>query len=179
MIPIIIAFPRRETACAVKKILLQSGYRVEILCVTGAQVLQSIDGLSGGIVICGFRFADMIYEELYDCLPDGFSMLLVASPSHCKEREIENLVCLTTPLKANELLATLQMMECTFARKKKRVQKKEHTKEEKTLILRAKSLLMDRNNLSEDEAHRYLQKRSMENGVNLVETAQMILSLFS
>lgn len=106
-------------------------------------------------------------------------MLLVASPSHCKEREIENLVCLTTPLKANELLATLQMMECTFARKKKRVQKKEHTKEEKTLILRAKSLLMDRNNLSEDEAHRYLQKRSMENGVNLVETAQMILSLFS
>ncbi len=179
MIPIIIAFPGQETVRAVKKILLQSGYRVEISCVTGAQVLQSIDGLGRGIVICGYRFADMMYEELYDYLPDGFSMLLVASPANCKERGVENLVCLSTPLKANELLATLQMMEYSFTRRKKKAQKKEYTKEEKTQIIRAKSLLMERNNLSEDEAHRYLQKRSMDNGINLVETAQMILSLFS
>ena len=36
---------------------------------------------------------------------------------------------------------------------------------------------MERNHLSEEEAHRYLQKRSMENGTGLVETAQMIVSL--
>ena len=38
---------------------------------------------------------------------------------------------------------------------------------------------MSRNNLSEEEAHRYLQKRSMNNGTDLVETAQMILSLMN
>ena len=36
---------------------------------------------------------------------------------------------------------------------------------------------MGRNNMTEEEAHRYLQKRSMENGTGLVETAQMVLSL--
>lgn len=31
--------------------------------------------------------------------------------------------------------------------------------------------------MTEEEAHRYIQKRSMDNGTDLTETAQMILSL--
>ena len=38
-------------------------------------------------------------------------------------------------------------------------------------------LLMERNHLTEEEAHRYIQKSSMDNGTNMVETAQMILTL--
>lgn len=38
---------------------------------------------------------------------------------------------------------------------------------------------MERNNLTEEEAHRYMQKRSMDNGTGLTETAQMILSLLT
>jgi response regulator NasT len=38
---------------------------------------------------------------------------------------------------------------------------------------------MERNNMTEEEAHRYMQKTSMDSGTDLVETAQMILSLFS
>ena len=38
-------------------------------------------------------------------------------------------------------------------------------------------LLMERNYLTEEEAHKYLQKCSMDNGTNMVETAQMILTL--
>ncbi len=36
---------------------------------------------------------------------------------------------------------------------------------------------MERNGFSEEEAHRYIQKRSMDNGTELVEVSQMILSL--
>lgn len=36
---------------------------------------------------------------------------------------------------------------------------------------------MERNHLSEEEAHRYIQKSSMDSGTNMVETAQMILML--
>lgn len=36
---------------------------------------------------------------------------------------------------------------------------------------------MERNHLTENEAHRYLQKCSMDSGTNLVETAQMVLTL--
>ena len=41
----------------------------------------------------------------------------------------------------------------------------------------AKELLMARNHMSEEEAHRYLQKCSMDSGTNMVETALMILAL--
>ena len=40
-----------------------------------------------------------------------------------------------------------------------------------------KRLLMERNGMSEEEAHRYIQKCSMDSGTNLVETAQMVISL--
>ena len=36
---------------------------------------------------------------------------------------------------------------------------------------------MARNHMTEEEAHRYLQKCSMDSGANLVETAQMVLSI--
>jgi response regulator NasT len=159
--------------------LVQNGHRVESSCTTGAQVLVSAEELGGGLLVCGYRLADMMYTELHDYLPDSFEMLLVASAENCRNREPEELVCLSTPLKVAELLQTVDMMEYTIQRRKKqrRNQKKTRPKEEQELLDAAKALLMERNNLPEAEAHRYIQKRSMDNGTSLAETAQMILSL--
>ena len=73
----------------------------------------------------------------------------------------------------------MNMMSGEVIRRKKKTKKipKERTEEEKQLLKDAKELLMGRNNMTEEEAHRYLQKRSMENGTGLVETAQMVMSL--
>ena len=38
-------------------------------------------------------------------------------------------------------------------------------------------MLMERNRMSEEEAHRYIQKCSMDSGTSLVETAQMVLTM--
>ena len=45
------------------------------------------------------------------------------------------------------------------------------------IIRQAKELLMETRKMTEEEAHRYLQKTSMENGTGLVETAGVLLSL--
>ena len=37
---------------------------------------------------------------------------------------------------------------------------------------------MSRNNMTEEEAYRYLQKCSMDSGTGLTETAQMALAMF-
>ena len=176
---IIVAFPKQETALNIKKVLMQNGFHVDAVCTTGAQTIQNANELERGILVCGYRFVDMMYTELYEYLSPQFEMLLVASPANCGERELQNIVCLSTPLKVHELLQTLEMMEYTIARKRKkqREKPKERTKEEQELITEAKHLLMERNNMSEEEAHRYIQKRSMDNGTGLTETAQMILSL--
>lgn len=176
---VIVAFPKLENAKSIKNILVKSGYDVASVCTTGAQTLQSANTLASGIVVCGHHFIDMMYQELYDYLPPQFQMLLVASPTVCNEREISDIVCLSMPLKVHELVQTVEMMEYTLARRKKKMreQPKQRSEAENNIILEAKTVLMSRNNLTEEEAHRYIQKRSMNNGTDMVETAQMILSL--
>ena len=69
-------------------------------------------------------------------------------------------------------------MEEERARKKRKERSRKRNDAEKKLVDQAKALLMERNNMSEDEAHRYLQKSSMDSGTNMVETALMVLSMF-
>ena len=64
-------------------------------------------------------------------------------------------------------------------RKKERAKPKVRSAEEQHIIDRAKSLLIERNHMTESEAHRYMQKCSMDSGTNLVETAQMVLTLLT
>lgn len=179
MSSIIIAFPKKEIAQNIKRILAQSGYSVAAVCLTGAAALASMSQLDEGILVCGFRFVDMMYSELYAYMPKSFQMLLVASAENVMEKDVDNLICVSTPLKVHELLETIEMMEYQNSRrkKKKKRQPKERSDEERQIIEDAKRLLMNRNSFSEEEAHRYIQKRSMDNGTSLIETAQMVLSL--
>ena len=90
-----------------------------------------------------------------------------------------DIVCLSMPIKANDLVNTVEMMVTTMARKRKKLKAKpkERNDQERELIKQAKILLMERNNMTEEEAHRYIQKCSMDSATNMVETAQMVLTL--
>lgn len=136
--------------------------------------------LDEGIVLCGYRFSDMHYSELVNYLPRGFQMLLVASLDKLEYCQDNNIVCLPMPFKTNDLINTINMITYQYQRRKKKekAQPKERSEEEKEIISRAKLLLMERNNMTEMEAHRYLQKNSMDSGTNLVEMAEIVLRLF-
>ena len=71
------------------------------------------------------------------------------------------------------------MISYSISRKRRKGREKpgKRSEEDEKLLTRAKGLLMERNGMTEEAAHRYIQKRSMDNGTGLVETAQMILSL--
>lgn len=181
MTNIVVVFPKIEEAKGIKNLLVRSGFSVTAVCTTGAQALEHIDGLNDGIIICGYKLQDMMYIELHDYMPKGFEMLLMASAHAIREGVSENLVTLTMPLKVHDLINTVDMMVQSMerARRKKRLKPKVRSEEETTLILEAKRLLMERNNMSEEEAHRYIQKCSMDSGTNMVETAQMVLSMMN
>ena len=174
---IVIAFPKKEVANSIKKILAQSGYTVTAVANTGASALSSMNGLNMGIIICGYRFSDMMYSEIYEYMPKEFQMLLIASAAGIMEKNVDNLMSLSMPLKVHELLQTVEMMDYTITRRRKKL--RQRPKEDQEMLSSAKAVLMERNGFSEEEAHRYIQKRSMDNGTGLVETAQMILSLMT
>ena len=83
------------------------------------------------------------------------------------------------PLKVHELLETVDMMERNISRRRKRrpSMPKERRPEEQAVIDEAKKLLIERNHMTEEEAHRYIQKCSMDSGTNMAEMAQMVLSM--
>lgn len=180
MTSIIIALPKVDDAKNIKSLLVRSGIPVAGICTTGAQAIALADGLNYGIIICGYKMQDMIYSQLHDDLPFGFEMLLMASQHVIGSGMIDKeIVCLSMPLKVHDLVNTVDMMIQTIERRKRKQKAKprERKPEEIALIKEAKAVLMNRNHMSEEEAHRYIQKCSMDSGTNMVETAQMVLSM--
>lgn len=179
MTNVIVAFSKPEDARGIKNILMRSGFQVIGACSSGAQALAFAEDLGHGIIVCGLRLADMMYSELYEYLPEEFSMLLVASPGRWTSQVPEQIICLPTPLKVHQLVGAMEDMaqQQGRIRKRRREAPRQWKQEERDVIERAKLYLMKRSHLSEEEAHRYLQKSSMESGTNLFETAQMLMRL--
>lgn len=179
MINVIVVFPRTEDAQNIKNLLVRHGYEAAGICTSGAQAIQLMDRLGEGIVLCGYKFNDMIYSQLYEYMPPQFQMLLAASPHILAECRDNDIVCLSLPLKVHDLINTLEMMTGTLIRRRRRqnARPKARSGEEKKIIEEAKKLLIERNNMTEEEAHRYIQKCSMDSGNNMVETARMVFSL--
>jgi response regulator NasT len=176
---LIVVFPKIEDGKNIRNLLVRNGYSVAAVCTLGSQVLNYADSLNYGIVVCGYKFADMMYSGLHECLPPNFEMLLLASQHVLSTCSSSDIVCLSMPIKGNDLVNTVDMMVQTMTRKRKKQKQKprERNNEERDLIKQAKKLLMERNNMSEEEAHRYIQKSSMDSATNMVETAQMVLSI--
>lgn len=179
MADIIVAFPKLDDAKNLRKLLIRNGYDVNFVCDSGTQIIDAVNRLDGGIVICGYRFSDMYYMDINDYLPKGFQMLLLASPAKLAECDVRNLISLAMPFKVQDLLNTLEMMMVQYNRwrKKQKSKPKQRTENERKMITQAKELLLERNQMTEDEAHHYIQKLSMDSSTNMVETAQMILEL--
>lgn len=180
MFSVIVGFPKIEDANNIKNLLIRNGYNVSETCSLGSQIITHANDLDEGIIVCGYRFSDMHFSELNSYLPKGFEMLLIASPEKLEYCQNNNIICLPMPIRTHDLLNTLQMMTYQYQRRKKKDKDKpkQRSEEDKATIMKAKLLLMDRNNMTEDEAHRYLQKHSMDSGTNLVEMAEMVLKMF-
>lgn len=174
---IIVAFPKLQDAKNIMNAIAKQGFEVVLACTTGAQAISKANELDGGIIISGYKLMDMYYADLYDYLPKGFELLLMASKAKLDNCYNNSIICVEMPVKMRELVETLNMMLYRYERQKKKQKKLARKAEEKAIISKAKEVLMERNHMSEEEAHYYLQKTSMDAGTALTEVAEMILSM--
>lgn len=182
MSTLIVAFPKIEEAKAVRSLLVRRGYDVAVPCTSGAQAINQADNLSDGIIICGYKLSDnMLYSELYEYKPKSFEILLVASQNLWEECYDSNVVCVAMPIKVNDLLSTIEIMQQSQIRRRRkaRTTPRQRSPEEQKIIDTAKHMLMEKNNMTEQEAFRYIQKCSMDSGNTMVESATMVMSIFT
>ncbi len=144
MTNIIVALPKPDEAKLVKNLLVRAGFHVVSVCTTGAQAISQADGLHDGIIICSYKLSDMIYSQLQEYLPDGFELLLLASARLINECYGNGIVCLSMPLKVNDLIDTVSMMSegIERRRRKRRLTPKTRSAEEEAILKSAKETLM-------------------------------------
>ena len=171
MSTLIVAFPKIEEAKAVRSLLVRRGYDVAVPCTSGAQAINQADKLSD----------NMLYSELYEYKPKSFEILLVASQNLWEECHDSNVVCVAMPIKVNDLLSTIEIMQQSQIRRRRkaRTTPRQRSPEEQKIIDTAKHMLMEKNNMTEQEAFRYIQKCSMDSGNTMVESATMVMSIFT
>lgn len=176
---ILIAMPKSEDSNHLADMLNRRGllYDIEI-CQTTSEVLRISNERDYGVVICTKSVKGMSCLELSEYLPELFGMIILTKDPSLDVYS-DRIVKLAMPFKAQELISTIEMMTSFFVRrirKKKNAPVKRSAAEEK-IVNDAKALLIERNNMSEPEAFRYIQKSSMDTGRSMVESAQMILML--
>lgn len=180
MASIVVVFPKAEDAKSIKNLLAKSGFEVAAVCTTGAQAISQMDELGYGIVVTGYKLSDMLYSQIHEYMPNTFEMLLLASANVLSQCDGSNIVSVSMPLKVHDLISTLSMMRDNIERRRRRQKNRPKVRnaEDEALIKKAKELLMDRNRMTEAEAHRYIQKCSMDSGTSMVESSQMVLAMY-
>ena len=173
---IIVAMPKYDNANQLADMIRRSDIAETVsICTIGSDVLRKVEDMDVSVVVCVRRLSDMGYEELSGLLPPHVKMLLLTKDPDLVPFS-EEIVKLLMPFRSADLVSSLRTLLSYeyYPRKKK---KPVRSPEEQRLIDRAKAILMERNDMTEPEAFRFIQKSSMDTGRTLVESAQMILLL--
>lgn len=172
---VIVAFENEVNSAKIRDIIESGGVASCLICRSAAEVKRVVHKQRLNIVICGFKLPDETCQDLYQDLPEQCSMLMIAAQNRLELSEEDGIFKLAAPIQRGDLLASVRMLLQMNQKivKQHRVQR---TEEEQALVEQAKSVLMDRHGMTEEQAHRFLQKKSMDNGAKLTDTARMILA---
>lgn len=193
---IIVAFPDMRHVCRIKEALSAGGFTVDGEALTGSMTLCQVTSRGeGGVVICGPLFTDMSAGHLQTLLPEEYDMLVLSSPGSVNlgYERTDGLYTLSLPLRTQDLLSSVRMLLETRQMPSNRLYQEktrasqgmkesaipQRGEDERRILEQAKTILMNRNQMSEQEAHRFLQKKSMDNGWRLIDTAQAVIRTLS
>lgn len=170
---IFIAFSKKETVANITRILEVSGFNIATATTSASTLLENISYYGGGTIVCGCKFRDMFILDLFEHIPDSFNVIAIGSHDQLALINSTSVFKLSVPLQANDLVCSVSM----FANMENGGKSKatNRTNDETRIIERAKKVLMDRFDMNEDEAHSYMQKKSMNTGKKMVDIARNIV----
>lgn len=171
---VIVAFEHAAMCRSFSDLLESTGTARCLTCRSGDEVRRLISSQLTYCVVCSPHLMDGPAEWLYEDLPPFCSLLLVGPQhvlDHCSSDQVFKLA---TPIRKEEAVSTVRLL-LQFGHRTEGLLRSRRSVSQQETVERAKSLLMERKGLSEEEAHRLLQKRSMDTGARLVQTARRII----
>ena len=180
---VIVALQNLDTAEKIGSLIVESGYRVLATCNSGHDLIRKCMAMAPEIVIISYKLNDMTILDVYNALADNCSFLAIVNETYRSfVQEQTDIFCITNPISKGILISSLDLI-CPSNKKvsklKEKVNKLETTMEERKIIERAKGILMERENLTEREAFRIIQKNSMDTGSKMIDVAGNIIIQYS
>ena len=173
---VIVAFESDRSCERIRDILETSGTATCILCHSAAEVKRIVSKQRVSTVICGFKLPDEPAEALFEDLPPTCSMLMVAVQGMLDPCPKDHHFRLAAPGRRGGPVGAGALLP-QMGHRLEKFRPPPRSQEEENLIRSAKELLMDRNGMTEEQAHRFLQKKSMDSGVKMVQTARLVLGI--
>ena len=174
---IVVAFTDGKMREKVLRLLSTEVMKATMVCASGTEAIRAVRQMGSAVVICEFFLPDMSVNDLAADLRGLAVLMVVAKASWLELCGGENLYKLAVPVSRSEFFATLHILLDVETKRMRRPPSR-RKEEEQRIIRRAKELLMDINRMSEEEAHRFLLRRSMDDGVKMAEAAQRIIDSY-
>lgn len=171
---IFLAFSSKKLTLSIGRMLISDGFKITSIAKNVVDFKNIFQYYHSGIIIMGYRFDGVHIDDLLEDMPKDFTVIFIGDKLQLDSCENENVFKLSVPLHKTDLICAVEMfttIESTY----KPIDEK--NVEEHRIINRAKRILIDAYSMTEDQAHRYIQKKSMDTGKKLVDIARIILEI--
>lgn len=181
---ILITLRQQESIDQIRSILTPRGYNIVDTCTSGMQALRVAGMNALDIAIVGFTLSDMPGLTFANDLLSQYScsVLMITPPEQINyvrsNAGSHDIVCLPRPVTSQAILTSIDLIlqyRDRIACITKETQKLKLDLERRSIAEKAKTILMNKLGLSEAEAWRTIQKRSMDTGIPLQEVAETVI----
>ena len=174
MTRIVVANSRLEAAKKIALVLRSAGLAIAGVCTSGARAAEYTRG-GDCIVVSGGYLTDLPAIRLPQLCERGTDFLFLLRGEELPAFENSEYLRLRLPLVKADLVASVNLLACF--REPPGRGAPPSAEDERLLLERAKGLLMEHHGFTEKQAHRFLQKKSMETRRKLPESARLTLSV--
>ncbi len=171
---IVLAFSKNETAEKIKTMLDGSGCDVCMICHSKAELMRFIADLDEVLIIMGYKLPDGVADDVCADLREGQRLMSIVKADRQIEIYNPDIFIVTLPISRQILINAIETFVGIIERIKHRAKR---TREEEKIICDAKAYLMEHHMMTEEQAHRFIQKRSMDVGAKFIDTARQILGI--
>lgn len=157
-------------------------------CSTANETLRKVRMFKPSFLIIDYRLSDISGLTVAKILSDEkiCSVILLASPFDRegidKSKFNMRTICLEKPLNSEVLLNTIRILtqsRLTINKLEEELLSLKEDLDMRKLIEKAKGILMKTSSITEAEAYREIQKKSMDTGISMRDISSLIIDTFS
>ncbi len=170
MARIIIASAAQTNRDQLSRLLSSSGFAVFRACASGSELRRALNDCEDAIVIMAGSMKDCKPDELQWDWGDRIHLLFIARGDALEACESSEIFRLPLPASGQAVLGAVEMLSQLH---RMHLPKRDH--DEKSMVEQAKKHIMEKQRLSEAEAHRLMQQYAMNHGMKMSDFAAQIL----